>query len=297
MEIRFDIGAESGHPHLPVLVNGQGPFIFTLDTGATATTISKSLAEKLGIRTYEGDKKMASGVGGGRVPVAFAKVDRLQIGTEVVENEEVLVIDFESAMGGVCFTAGVIGHSFLKNYVMSVNYPEKRIRLERTKGASSRRYKNVAWQEFQYVEDSHLISVPTYINGNGPFHLVVDTGSGGTVITPRIAQQLGFTEDQAVAAVRVANPTNRGCADGCQGVGGKAQAYGVQIDSVSVGPVTQENTIAAVIDLKVVSPRGELIRDGIIGYPFMKDLEVIIDYPNRRFAFLRTETASQSHIR
>ena len=292
MEIKFDIGAESGHPHLPVFVNGQGPFTFTLDTGAIATTISKSLAEKLSIRTYEGDRKIASGVGGGRVPVAFAKVDRLQIGTEVVENEEVLVIDFDSAMGGFCFTPGVIGHSFLKNYVMSVNYPAKKMKLERAKGATSRRDKNLSWQEFQYVEDSHLISVPTHINGNGPFHLVVDTGSGGTVITPRIAQQLGFTEDQAVVAVQVASPTNRGCADGCQGVGGKAQAYGVQIDSLTVGPVTQENTIAAVIDLKVVSPRGELIRDGIIGYPFMRNLEVVIDYPNRRFALLRIGTAS-----
>jgi len=75
-------------------------------------------------------------------------------------------------------------------------------------------------------------------------------------------------------------------------VGGKAQAYGVQIDSLSVGPVTQENTIVAVIDLKVVSPRGELISDGIIGYPFMRDLEVVIDYPNTRFALLKTGTTS-----
>ena len=292
MEIGFDIGAESGHPHLPVFVNGQGPFTFTLDTGAISTTISKSLAEKLGIRVYEGDKKMASGVGGGRVPVAFAKVDRLQLGTEVVDNEEVLVIDFDSALGGTRFTSGVIGHSFLKNYVISVDYPARKMRLEQAKGGSSRRDKKLAWQEFQYVQGTHLVSVPTYINRNGPFHLVVDTGSGGTVITPRIARQLGLTEDRAVAAVRVASPVNRGCADGCQGVGGKAQAYGVQIDSLSVGPVTQENTIVAVIDLKVVSPRGELISDGIIGYPFMRDLEVVIDYPNTRFALLKTGTTS-----
>lgn len=292
MEMGFDIGSKSGHPHLPVFVNGQGPFTFTLDTGAISTTISKSLAENLGIRTYEGDKKMASGVGGGRVPVAFARVDRLLIGTEAVEDEEVLVIDFDSALGGARFVSGVIGHSFLKNYIISVNYPARKMRLERTKGTPSRRYKKLSWQEFQYVEDSHLISVPTYINGNGPFHLVVDTGSGGTIITPRIAQQLGLNEDRAIASVQVASPLNRGCADGCQGVGGKAQSYGVQINSLSVGTVTQQNTMVAVIDLKVVSPRGELIRDGIIGYPFMKDLEVVIDFPNRRFAFLKAGTAS-----
>ena len=135
MDISFEIGKGSGHPHVPVYVNGKGPFTFTLDTGATATTISPSLAAELGIETYEGDKKMATGVGGGKIPVSFAKVDSFQVGSEIVEEEEVLVIDFNLVLG--CFTPGVIGHSFLKNFKMHVNYRTNTMNLVKPNGNES----------------------------------------------------------------------------------------------------------------------------------------------------------------
>ena len=121
MSLKFELGKGSGHPHIPVYINGKGPYTFTLDTGATATTLTPSLIRELGIETYERDNALASGVGGGRIPVRFATVDKLQVGDEVVENEEVLVIDFESVLGG-CATAGVLGHSFLKKYQLHVDY-------------------------------------------------------------------------------------------------------------------------------------------------------------------------------
>ena len=61
MKIPFELGQGSGHPHVPVYVNGKGPYTFTLDTGATATTISPKIVEELGIETYDGDKALATG--------------------------------------------------------------------------------------------------------------------------------------------------------------------------------------------------------------------------------------------
>lgn len=292
MHIKFEIGSGSGHPHVPVFVNNKGPFTFTLDTGATATTISRAMAEGLGIATYSGDRKFAAGVGGGRFPVEYAKVDRLQIGTEILENEEVMVIDFDSAFGCGGFTPGVIGHSLLKRYRLSVNYPSRTLRLQKPDGRGSRNDGHVLWHEFEYAEDSHLVGVPTFINGQGPFHLVVDTGSSGTVITPRVAERLNLSGKQAAAQLKVVSPSSEGCTNGCQGVGGFAQGYAVQLESISVASVTQEKPMVGVIDLSVISPRGEVIHDGIIGYPFMKDLELVIDYPNKRFAFVNHAAAN-----
>ncbi len=283
MSLKFELGQGSGHPHIPVYVNGKGPYTFTLDTGATATTLTPSLVRELGIETYEGDKALATGVGGGRIPVRFAKVDSLQVGEEVVENEEVLVIDFEKALGG-CFTAGVIGHSFLKNYRLHVDYRNNTMSL-RQNGQDLDLVGNISWTDFEYIENTHLVTVPTSINGQEPLHLVVDTGSGGTVITPPAAERLGLTRDNSIGAVKVASPLSDGCSEGCQGVGGFAPGYAVQIESIEAGGITQENAILAVIDLGLVSPRGSAISDGIIGYPFLKDLELIIDYPNKRIAF------------
>ncbi|MHA1934980.1 MAG: aspartyl protease family protein [Candidatus Thorarchaeota archaeon] len=290
MEIKFELGQGSGHPQIPIYVNNEGPFTFTLDTGATATTLSKSLAEKLGIEVYEGDKKFASGVGGGEIPVLSAKVERLQLGSVIIENEEILVIDFHSIFGGTgsCMN-GVIGHNHLKDYRMSVNYRTKTLGLDKINGTESDEDDNLNWYDFEYIEDSHLVGVPTYINSEGPFRLVLDTGSGGNVITPKAAEKLQLNNDQSIGQVRVVQQgesDDQGCNQGCQGVGGFAQGYAVQLENLSVGSISHDHVTVGVIDLKVVSPRGEMIHDGIIGYPFMKDLELVLDYPNKRFAFI-----------
>lgn len=292
MRVKFEIGSGSGHPHVPVFVNGQGPFTFTLDTGAVATTISKSMAETLGIPIREADKKFAAGIGGGRFPVANATLDKLQIGNETLKNEEVLVIDFDRAFGTGAFTCGVIGHSLLKRYQLSVNYPARVLELRKTNGRPTGTRSKTAWNDFEYIQDTHLVVLPTLLNGQGPFHLVVDTGSGGTVITPQVAERLNLSREQAAGQLKVVTPGSEGCTNGCRGLGGFADGYAVQLKSISVGSVTQDDPLVGVIDLRSVSPRGEVIRDGIIGYPFMKDLELVIDYPNKRFAFMKHATPS-----
>ncbi|MFX1369969.1 MAG: retropepsin-like aspartic protease, partial [Promethearchaeota archaeon] len=123
MEIEFRIDPASGHVHVPVMVNGQGPFIFTLDTGASVTTISKSLADRLAIETHEGERKKAGGAGGKLIPVREAMLETFSIGSESFNTQKVGVIDFDAIFQGVgCFTDGVIGHSMLKDYTMRVNY-------------------------------------------------------------------------------------------------------------------------------------------------------------------------------
>ncbi len=284
MNITFELSKGSGHPQIPVYVNGKGPFTFTLDTGATATTLTTRLVQELEIDTYQGDKALATGVGGGKIPVSFARVESLQIGDIAVQDEEVLVIDLDSALGGCC-AAGVIGHSFLKDYRLHVNYPAHTMSFEANGNELSQDH-DLEWTDFQYIDDTHLVTVETTLNDKGPFRLVVDTGSGGTVITPNAAERLGMTRDSAVGAVKVVSPLSDGCGDGCQGVGGFAPAYAVQVQSIKAGGIVQENAVLAVIDLGLVSPRGSIITDGIIGYPFMKDLELIIDYPNKKLAFI-----------
>jgi len=131
MEIKFELGEMSNHPHIPVYVNGEGPFIFTLDTGAVTSTISKSVATKLGIETYQGEKKEARGLGG-PVPIEFAKVREISIGSESLEDEELAVLDFDAIFGpDLPFTDGLIGHSFLKHYKMTINYDTSIFSLER----------------------------------------------------------------------------------------------------------------------------------------------------------------------
>lgn len=294
MELKVKVDKDSGHIHLPVYVNGQGPFDFALDTGAAMTTISKSLAGKLGIKTYEAKKRKATGVGGNLVDVMAAKADQLRIGAEEFQNREVAVIDFDSIFGRGRFAPGVIGHDILKDYVLSVNYHAREIAFDKAPRANLGRDNGIEWIDFRYAGDTHLVAVPVHINGEGPFELVLDTGSSGTVITPTLAKELGLAQSSPPCLEDQAVEEGRGCSEGvCPGVGGVAVGYGTTLKQLSVGRTAVENVMAAVIDLRVVSPKGEKIDYGILGYPFLKNYRLVIDYPRKRFALISEQKRSK----
>ncbi|NHJ13528.1 MAG: hypothetical protein EAX95_07610 [Candidatus Thorarchaeota archaeon] len=285
MKIDFELDSCSGHVHIPVMVNGSGPYLFTLDTGAGMTTISKSLAESLGIKTYKGERAKAGGAGGRLIPVEEAKLDSLSIGTMEFSSQKVAVIDREkrrkALQGANGFPDGVIGHSLLKDYQLSINYRERTILLD---GSGSER-DGFNWTPFGYLEDTHLVLVPTKINGAGPFGLVLDTGSGGNIIPPKLASELGLMETKHTTPSITAS-----CSEAdCIGVGGRVRGFATQIEELSVGSVSRNDVMFAVIDLNVISPAGNKLEFGIVGYPFLKDFELILDYPNQRFALVELD--------
>jgi predicted aspartyl protease len=280
MPLRFKVDPGSGHVHLSVMVNNQGPFTFTLDTGASTTTVSKTLANKLGLETYEGRIKKAGGAGGNLVPVEAAKLESVAIGDEIFYDEEVGVIDFEKLLGSRgCATDGVIGYTMLKDHLLTLDYSTSTMSFTKENESSNQ---SINWTPFRYVEDSHLVLVPVFVNGTGPIDLILDTGSSGNIITPSVAEKLGIAQE-----ISKPTPISGGCSDGeCQGVGGKVRGYGVHVQQLTVAGATQSDILVAIIDLKIISPQGKKIDYGIIGYPFLKDYRLMIDYPNQQFALL-----------
>ena len=263
-EVTASIGM--GHVNIPVNVNGNGPFTFVLDTGASYTTLGKSLAEKLAIKTREGSKTEARGVGGG-IPVQYTDVE-IGIDDLVFDKDEVYILDFQAIFQGLGTREGVFGHSTLKQCTMSLSYKNERFRLH--KGKSNR---DLDWIPFEYVNDSHLIGAPVQINGKGPYPFVLDTGAGSTVVTPKFAKKMGL--DVQVIEQGIA-----------RGLGGDMQLSLASIDSLSIGSSEITKEQVAVIDMSKVSPKGKLIDNGIIGYNFLRNFETVIDYPEKRLAFI-----------
>jgi predicted aspartyl protease len=263
IEVEIEIGMQ--HVKVPVSVDGQGPFSFTLDTGASTTTISKKLAEQLGIPTRKDDKPDARGIGGG-IPTEFADVE-ISLGSLKFDKNEVYVLDLDAMLPGAGNQNGVLGHTTLKHCAMSLSYNKQRFKL--SKGNST---KDLSWSQFDYIKDSHLVGVPVYLNGKGPYDFVLDTGAGNTVVTPAMAALLGL-EAKAVHGI-------------ARGVGGDVQLELAAVDTLSVGDTKISHTQVVVIDLSKVSPKGNLIENGIIGYDFLKNFETVIDYPQKQFSFI-----------
>jgi len=250
---------------VPVGVNGQGPFIFDLDTGASATTLSKKLAEKLGIEIRKSNRSDARGIGGG-VPTEFADAT-INLGALEFEVDEVYVLDLDSMLRCAGEHGGVLGYTTLKHCTMSLSYSKKRFKL--SKGSSSL---NLEWGKFHYIQDTHLIGIPVHINGSGPYEFVLDTGAGNSVVTPELAKKLGLEAKEFPGIAR--------------GIGGDVQLKLAPVETLSVGSAQIENTQLVVVDLSLVSPKGKLIDNGIIGYDFLRNFETIIDYPEQQFSFI-----------
>jgi clan AA aspartic protease (TIGR02281 family) len=118
-----------------------------------------------------------------------------------------------------------------------------------------------------------IITVDTMVNGKGPFNFAVDTGASHTVISNQAAEKLGL------------NNSSPGCCESAtrsaQGAGGPVAARATTVESVKVGDIEAKNVEVALVDLTSLSKTW----DGIIGYTFMKDYKVVIDYPRQEISF------------
>ncbi|MFX1566508.1 MAG: TIGR02281 family clan AA aspartic protease, partial [Promethearchaeota archaeon] len=228
-------------------------------------------------------------------PVKAATVSNFQLGKFTFHDKAVAVIDFGKIMGAGCFTPGVIGHDILKDYILIVDYQTETVTLEKQLDSTAVDEKEIEWIPFQYFDGTHLMRIPVHLNGQGPFELILDTGASGTVITPSIANTLGITDNQPERSEEQKIAQAQGCSQGvCVGPTGVATGFGATLHQLTVGSATQENMDVGVIDLKLSSPNGDEINYGVLGYPFLKNYTIVIDYPKTRFTLIESPSTPES---
>ncbi len=119
---------------------------------------------------------------------------------------------------------------------------------------------------------SHQIVVQVKISGKGPFNMLLDTDTDPSAIDTTTARELGLDVG----------------ARGSPATGGGMQAnmvYPTRLANLEVGAVSAHDVVAAVIDLKKISERLGKPIQGVLGYSFLKDRIVQIDYPNSKIRF------------
>jgi predicted aspartyl protease len=121
--------------------------------------------------------------------------------------------------------------------------------------------------------DKPLILLETTVNDRGPYRFVLDTGAGGTIITPKLAKELGV------------KPDGRESPDKATGAGGQVDIRMGMVKSLQIGETRLEELQVGIMDLAGVSKVVETDLDGIIGYNFLKKFRVVIDYPKRTVTF------------
>jgi hypothetical protein len=133
---------------------------------------------------------------------------------------------------------------------------------------------------FNYVDNR--IVVECNIDGQGPFAMILDTGSPSIALTPETAAKL------AVAVADAGTVT---------GAGNNAAKNGrATIATLSLGSLTFKNLNADVLDLTEIRTKLHFSHlDGIIGYPILKEFATFVDVDDKTITFAGTAPAAPSN--
>lgn len=112
-----------------VHANGRGPFQFAIDTGTSTTAITREMAQEIGVAS---SPIGAGTTAGARVDVTAGQLSSFQIGSAKIDNMAVVVADFFSMLSQAVGTKldGIVGHNFLRNFRVVIDYPGETFRLE-----------------------------------------------------------------------------------------------------------------------------------------------------------------------
>jgi predicted aspartyl protease len=126
--------------------------------------------------------------------------------------------------------------------------------------------------EFPFEFEHNQIILQVKIAGKGPFNMLLDTNTDPSAIDVATARELGL-----VVGAKGATATGGGTE--------KNTVYPVRLPTVEVGAVTAKDVGAAAIDLSKLAERIGKPIHGVLGYSFLKDRIVQIDYSNQKLRF------------
>lgn len=106
--------------------------------------------------------------------------------------------------------------------------------------------------------------VPVFINGEGPYQFVLDTGATITCVDQALAQQLSLSEARGVLGSGAT-------------VTGTGQVRMLQIDSLRVGSARALELLGCELDLQHTGQLGFQMQ-GLLGLNFLKSFRVTLDF-------------------
>jgi hypothetical protein len=171
--------ARAGHmPMVDVMVNGQGPFHFAIDTGAAgALRIDSALVARLGLPVV-GEVRAGDPSGKNMRTMSMVRVDSIAVGGARFSGMMGAVRDYNEP-GRDRFTVdGILGFGLFADCLVTLDYPGNQLRMERGSLPAANGRDVLAFQ------DEHGIpSVPLDVAGHAvTAHL--DAGSMGGFMMP-----------------------------------------------------------------------------------------------------------------
>lgn len=130
-EVAFELAGPGGAAIVvPVTINGQGPFNFVVDTGATLVCVDQDLARKLNLPERRGQVGVGATVTS-TGQIQLVGVDSLQVGTATGKDMLACRIDMQNVQALGTDIKGLLGLSFLKSFRVTIDFTRKTLTLQK----------------------------------------------------------------------------------------------------------------------------------------------------------------------
>lgn len=131
-EVAFELAGPGGAALVvPVHLNGQGPFDFVLDTGATLTCVDQEVARRLGLPEARGMRGVGAGAGGAG-QMRLVTLDSLRVGAARAEELTACALDLEHTARVGLEIDGLLGLNFLRSFRVTLDFEREVLHLEGT---------------------------------------------------------------------------------------------------------------------------------------------------------------------
>ena len=115
---------------VPILINGTRPAKLILDTGASHTVLSSSIALDLGLWAQSSATSMTMHTAGGKVQADVLTVASISAGGAEVRNSLAAIYDLPESPPTI---EGLLGQDFLRHFEVTVNAEKGELRLRAAK--------------------------------------------------------------------------------------------------------------------------------------------------------------------
>jgi hypothetical protein len=248
-------------PAVQVMVGGQGPFLFLVDTGAGGppARADASLVKRLGL-VRKGQTKASDGSGMAEVDIDEVTLPDVKLGSFAMPNVAALSRDYGS-QSYLPKLDGILGPAFFQGHLLTIDYVNSRLKIE------DGELPPADGRDVLSFELDDGIWIPINIGGQS-MRAVLDTGDIRAVDMPA----------EALKPMRLASSPR---------LAGNST-------SVSGTTAIREVTLSAPLRIgrhqfeKPAVTFSEDFHDVVIGSAQLQDFIITIDQTNRRVRFVRS---------
>ena len=210
-----------GRIYLDTMVNGEGPFVFALDTGASGLgRADASLADALNLPA-DGTDETSDGI-------SSAQVDKVRIASLTLGGLErhdlsMIVRDYRSRVSPEAAFSGILGREFFADGLLAIDFPAQRLTFYRNRAMSA------SLRDAMTFERAFRIPVmlgDLETTGN------IDTGANVTMVVP--AAVFSDLEGTAAGSAGGGSLTNTRIDIFDAQLAGPVQVGGMQLEDITV---------------------------------------------------------------